>query len=48
VPTVISPAQLKVGDTAVVRIRADRGSSLARVESTPAAHVGDREPAAEH
>jgi hypothetical protein len=45
VPTVISPSQLKVGDTVAVRIRADRGSTLAQVESAPAVHVGDREPA---
>lgn len=45
VPTVISLSQLKVGDRVVVRIRADRGSTLAQVESTPALHVGDREPA---
>ena len=44
VPTVISLDQLKVGDTVVVRIRADKGSTLAQVESTPAVHVGDREP----
>jgi hypothetical protein len=47
VPTVISAAQLKVGDRIVVRVRADRGSSLAQVESTPAVHVGDREPASQ-
>jgi hypothetical protein len=45
VPTVISLQQLKVGDTMVVRIRADKGSTLSQVESTAAAHVGDREPA---
>jgi hypothetical protein len=45
VPTVISLSQLKVGDTVAVRIRADRGSTLSQVESTPAVHVGDREPA---
>jgi hypothetical protein len=45
VPTVISLGALKVGDTVVVRIRADKGSTLAQVESTPAVHVGDREPA---
>ena len=46
VPTVISLAQLKVGDRFVVRIRADRGSSLAQVEATPAARLADREPGA--
>ncbi len=45
VPTVISLAQLKVGDRVVVRIRAAKGSSLAQVEATAASHVGDREPA---
>jgi hypothetical protein len=45
VPSVISPAQLKAGDLITIRIRAPRGSSLAQVESTPAAHVGDHEPA---
>ena len=45
VPTVISPGQMKVGDRISVRIRAPRGSSLARLDSTPANHVGDHEPA---
>ena len=45
VPTVISLAQLKLGDSVTVRIRAAKRSSLAQVESTPAVHVGDREPA---
>jgi hypothetical protein len=45
VPTVISLSQLKVGDRIVVRVRADKGSSLSTVESTAAVHVGDREPA---
>jgi hypothetical protein len=44
VPTVIDAAHLVVGDKIVVRIRAPKGSSLAQVESTPANHVGDREP----
>lgn len=47
VPTVIDAAQLKVGDRIVVRIRADRRSTLAQVESTPAVHIGDREPASQ-
>lgn len=46
VPSVIDAAHLKVGDKIVVRIRADKGSTLAQVESTAAAHIGDREPAA--
>jgi hypothetical protein len=44
VPTVIEPSQLKAGDRITVRIRAPRDSTLAQVEATPAAHVGDREP----
>jgi hypothetical protein len=46
VPKVISPAELKVGDRIVVRVRADRGSTLAEVEATPAKRIGDREPPA--
>jgi hypothetical protein len=45
VPTVISADQLKVGDKITVRIRAAAKLSLSDVESTPAAHVGDHEPA---
>ena len=45
VPTVIGRAQLKGGDRVAVRIRADKGSTLAQVEATAAVHVGDREPA---
>jgi hypothetical protein len=45
VPTVIGPSQLKPGDRITVRIRAPRDASLAQVEATPAAHVGDHEPA---
>ena len=44
VPTVIGPSQLKAGDRITVRIRAPRNSTLAQVEATPAAHVGDHEP----
>jgi hypothetical protein len=47
VPTVIDASKLVVGDRIVVRIRASKGASLGQVESTPANHVGDREPAAE-
>jgi hypothetical protein len=46
VPTVIDASKLVVGDKIVVRIRAPKGASLAQVESTPANHIGDREPAA--
>lgn len=45
VPTVISASELTVGDHITVRIRADKGSTLAQVESTPAVHVGEHEPA---
>lgn len=45
VPTVIDATKLVVGDRIVVRIRAPQRSSLSQVESTPAKHVGDREPA---
>jgi hypothetical protein len=45
VPTVISADQLKAGDRITIRVRAKAKSSLQDVESTPAAHVGDHEPA---
>ena len=45
VPTVIGPSQLKAGDRITVRVRAPRSATLAQVEATPAAHVGDHEPA---
>jgi hypothetical protein len=45
VPSVISPSQLTVGEHVTVRIRAPRGSTLSQVESTPARHVGEHEPA---
>jgi hypothetical protein len=45
VPTVIGAADLKAGDRITVRIRAPRHSSLSDVESTPARHVGELEPA---
>jgi hypothetical protein len=45
VPTVIDASKLVVGDRIVVRIRAAAKSSLGDVESTPANHIGDREPA---
>ena len=44
VPTVIDASKLKAGDRITVRIRADKGSTLAEVEATPANHVGDHEP----
>jgi hypothetical protein len=45
VPTVITPAQLKVGDRVTLRVRAAKGSTLSQVESTPAARVAEHEPA---
>jgi hypothetical protein len=45
VPTVISAAQLQPGERVTIRIRARAGSSLNEVESTPARHVGEHEPA---
>ena len=44
VPTVIDASKLTIGDRIVVRIRADKGSSLAQVASTPANKIADREP----
>jgi hypothetical protein len=44
VPTLIDATKLVVGDRIVVRIRAPKGATLAQVASTPANHVGDREP----
>jgi hypothetical protein len=44
VPTVISPAQLTVGDRITVRIRAPKRSTLSQVESTPAVRIGEHEP----
>jgi hypothetical protein len=46
VPTVIDASKLVVGDRIIVRIRAEKGSTLAQVEATAANHIGDREPAA--
>ena len=46
VPTVIDASKLVVGDRIVVRVHADKGSSLAQIEATATNHVGDREPAA--
>lgn len=44
VPTVIDPSRLKAGDRITVRVHASKSATLAQVESTPAAHVGDHEP----
>ena len=45
VPTVVTLADLKAGDTVTIRIRAKAGSDLETVTSTPAVHVGEHEPA---
>jgi hypothetical protein len=45
VPTVIDASQLKAGDRITIRIRASKDASLSTIESTPAVHVGDHEPA---
>jgi hypothetical protein len=44
IPTVIDANGLKPGDRIVIRVRADRGATLAEVEATPAKRVADREP----
>jgi hypothetical protein len=45
VPTVVPESNLLAGDRVTVRIRADRRSSIAQLESTPARQVADRGPA---
>lgn len=47
IPTVIDATQLKAGDRIVIRVRADRGATLAEVEATAAKRVADREPKAQ-
>ena len=47
IPTVIDATQLKVDDRIVIRVRADRGATLAEVEATAAKRVADREPKAQ-
>ncbi len=47
IPTVVDATKMKVGDRIVIRVRADRGSTLAQVEATPAKRVADREPKAQ-
>jgi hypothetical protein len=44
VPTVIDASQLRAGDRITIRIRAPRLDTLAQIEATPAAHIGDHEP----
>jgi hypothetical protein len=45
VPSVVTPAQLTVGDRITLRIRASKGLTLAQIESTPATRVAEHEPA---
>jgi len=45
IPTVIERADLKVGDTVAIHVRARAGSTLSQVEATPAAKVAEHEPA---
>jgi hypothetical protein len=47
VPTVIGKSDLKDGDTVAIHVRAEAGSTLAEVESTPAAKVAEHERAAQ-
>lgn len=47
IPTVIDATGLEVGDRIVIRIRADRGSTLAQVVATAAKRVAAREPKAQ-
>ena len=44
VPSVIDASKLAIGDRIVVRIRADKGSTLAQVTSTAAVKIAEREP----
>jgi hypothetical protein len=48
VPKVIGAAELEVGERIVVRVRADKGSTLAEVEATPAKRLAEREPPAKN
>jgi hypothetical protein len=45
VPSVIDASKLTIGDRIVVRIRAEKGSTLAQVTSTVAVKIAEREPA---
>ncbi len=45
VPTVIELADLEAGDKVAIHVRAEAGSTLNEVESTPAAKVAEHEPA---
>lgn len=44
-PTLISPSQLTVGARINIRIRARGNASLSEVQSSPAKHVAERQPA---
>ena len=47
IPSVTSASSLEVGARVIVRIRADRGSTLAQVEATAAKRVAEHEPPAQ-
>jgi len=47
VPTVTQLADLKAGDKVAIHVRAQAGSTLGQVESTPAARVAEHEPASQ-
>jgi hypothetical protein len=48
VPTVVAESNLVAGDVVSVKVRAERGASLAQIESTPASRVADRGPTPGH
>jgi hypothetical protein len=48
VPTVVSESNLVAGDVVSVKVRSDRSSTLAQIESTPASRVADRGPTPGH
>jgi hypothetical protein len=48
VPTVVSESDLAAGDVVSLSVRADRGASLAQIESTPASRVADEGSAPGH
>jgi hypothetical protein len=48
VPSVVGESNLVAGDVVSVKVRADRGASLAQIESTPASRVADDGPTPGH
>jgi hypothetical protein len=48
VPTVVAESNLVAGDVVSVKVRDDRGASLAQIESTPASRVADNGPSPGH